>query len=495
MNRRELLQATLAAGGGWLVRPADGSSAPSAASSLAEPTVQPTSGIDLPRLGTLKFRSAGEITASSWSIGGETLDRDFGVYEHYKSYLGPLGAKAIRLQAGWAKCERKRGVYSWGWLDAIVEDALRQGVQPWLQFSYGNTVYPGGGGTGLGGGFPSSAEALAAWDRWVRALVERYGDRVREWEVWNEPDLNHSSTATSTAYVALYLRTATIVRELQPKARLYALGLASDLGYAGRFLAGMKERGKLDLIDAITVHTYPRNPDVTENIDRLRALIARTGQRIEVRQGETGAPSAYQKGFALKEIRWTETMQAKWNLRRMLAHHAKGVPFNLFTLCDLHYRGAGGRLEMNYKGLLATNPDQSVARSKPAYHAARGVFSIFDATLKPITDYSHKTTALRRLALDGYARQDGTRVTAYWFSDAPPDDGCAATAIDVTLPAGRFTDPVLIDLRTALVYAVPNDRRAKTSTGVTFRGIPAYDSPMLLAERGASLLTPTRPVP
>lgn len=123
------------------------------------------------------------------------------------------------------------------------------------------------------------------------------------------------------------------------------------------------------------------------------------------------------------------------------------------------------------------------------------MFSTFDDTLKLISDYSHTTTALRGLALAGYARQDGTQVTAYWFSDAPPDDGCAATAIDVTLPAGRFTDPVLIDLRTALVYAVPNDRRARTSTGVTFRGIPAYDSPLLLAERGATLLTPTRPGP
>ncbi len=55
--------------------------------------------------------------ASSWSIGGETLDRDFAVYNNYKKYLGPLGAKAIRLQAGWAKCEKTQGVYDWAWLD------------------------------------------------------------------------------------------------------------------------------------------------------------------------------------------------------------------------------------------------------------------------------------------------------------------------------------------------------------------------------------------
>lgn len=116
----------------------------------------------LPLIGKIKPRSAKEIVSSPWSIGGETLDRDFALYDNYKRYLGPLGAKAIRLQAGWAKCEKQRGVYDWAWLDAIVDDALAQGVQPWLETSYGNTIYPQGGGTGLGGGFPKSAEALTA---------------------------------------------------------------------------------------------------------------------------------------------------------------------------------------------------------------------------------------------------------------------------------------------------------------------------------------------
>src|SRR4051812_14800530 len=42
--------------------------------------------------GTLKTRNAKKITASTWSIGGETLDRDYTDYQSYKSYLGPLGA-------------------------------------------------------------------------------------------------------------------------------------------------------------------------------------------------------------------------------------------------------------------------------------------------------------------------------------------------------------------------------------------------------------------
>ena len=132
------------------------------ASAMAQTADSPGPGFQ--PLGKIKPRAATEIASSSWSVGGETLDRDFAVYANYKTHLSLLGAKAIRLQAGWAKCEKQRGVFDWAWLDGIVNDARAQGVQPWLQLSYANPIYPGSGDTGLGGGFPKSAGALAAWD-------------------------------------------------------------------------------------------------------------------------------------------------------------------------------------------------------------------------------------------------------------------------------------------------------------------------------------------
>jgi hypothetical protein len=454
--------------------------------------ITPTTGIEYPVIGKVKPRHARDITSSPWSIGGETIDRDFTVYENYKRYLGPLGAKGIRLQAGWAKCEKQKGVYSWEWLDAIVDDAVAQGVRPWLEFNYGNTIYKGGGDTGLGGGLPSSPEALAAWDSWARALVERYRDRVHEWEVWNEPDINRANTATVAAYIDLYIRTATMVRELQPNSRIWALGLAGNIDYAARFLAGMKERGKLDLVDAITIHGYPRNPDDTANIDHLRAAIAKHNRPIEVRQGETGAPSKHQENFALRNISWTENLQAKWDLRRMLAHHAKDVPFNLFTMSDMHYTqyhsGPEGVLRMNYKGLLATNPDQTIAYVKPVYHGAQTIFAIFDDTVKRIPKYPFTSTFLRAVALAGYRSEtkSGAQIVSVYFNDAPPAEANGVTRGDLTFAAGRFADPVLVDVRTSTVYALPKDAwTANASGGVTFRALPVYDSPMLIAERAA----------
>jgi hypothetical protein len=364
-------------------------------------------------------------------------------------------------------------------------------VRPWLEFNYGNPIYPGGGDTGLGGGFPTSPEALAAWDKWCRALVERYRDRVHEWEIWNEPDLNDRGTAPVDAYIDLYIRTATIVRELQPKSQLWALALAHGTEYADKFLAGIKARGKLDLIDAITFHVYPRNPDDTMLADRLRAIIAKHGAKIPIRQGETGAPSKYQENFALSKISWTETMQAKWDLRRLLAHHAKDIPMNLFTLSDMHYTQASnqvtvdGIVRMNYKGLLATNPDQTISHVKPVYYAAQTVFAVFDDTVKRIPDYPFTTTATRGVAVAGYRNRAGAQIATLWFNDAPPAEANGVTLANVTLRAGKYTEPVLVDVRTSTVYALPKTQWTEGKDGVTFRAVPLYDSPILIAERAA----------
>lgn len=440
----------------------------------AQPIDAPAAGFE--RLGKIKPRSAKEISASTWSIGGETLDRDFAVYANYKKFLGPLGAKAIRLQAGWAKCERTPGVYAWAWLDEIVDDALAQGVQPWLEVSYGNKIYPDGGGTGLGGGLPKSPAALAAWDNWVRAAVKRYQGRVKEWEIWNEPDLGPNLPED---YAEFFIRTAEIIRSEQPQARIYALALAHKVPYVESFLARVQQHGKLGLVDAITVHSYPANPDSTSLVDQTRAVIARYSKTIQVRQGETGAPSTSKTFGALAGRPWTELTQAKWDLRRMLAHHGRDVPFNLFTLMELQYTTG-----WNTKGLLKANPDQTVAYAKPAYFAAQNVFAVFDDSLSRMTNFPCTVKGTNQVAFYAYQQKEsGRQVVTIWLSGSVPSDSNAATPLDFTLARGNFREPVYADLRTGEVYALPQANWSRIGDGIAFRQIPVYDSPILIAEQ------------
>jgi hypothetical protein len=189
--------------------------------SAAEPPQEPLwverqFGSVYPFLGKIRPRHAREIAGSNWSIGAETMDRDYTVYAHWREFLGPLGAKKARIQSGWAKTEKERGVYDWDWMDEIVPDMVARGVEPWVCLCYGNPVYPGGGGTGLGGGLISSEEALQAWERYVAAFVERYGQYVDEWELWNEPRTGRGEGAVQ--YAKFVTRTAETTRRRQPDA-------------------------------------------------------------------------------------------------------------------------------------------------------------------------------------------------------------------------------------------------------------------------------------
>ena len=80
---------------------------------------------------------------SLWSVGCETIERGFTVYDEYKQFVGKLGVGYARLMSGWAKCEPQPGVYEFEWLDAIVDDMISQGVCPWMCICYANPIYKG----------------------------------------------------------------------------------------------------------------------------------------------------------------------------------------------------------------------------------------------------------------------------------------------------------------------------------------------------------------
>ena len=145
---------------------------------------------DWKSIGIVRTATALELpaTPNGWSIGAETMDRNFTVFSEWSKYLPGLGARRASVQGGWARCEQKKGVYSWGWLDEIVHGMLKVGVTPWIELSYGNPAYSGGGDPTSSSPLPKEGEAKQAFLDWCKAVVGRYGPLgVSQWELWNEP--------------------------------------------------------------------------------------------------------------------------------------------------------------------------------------------------------------------------------------------------------------------------------------------------------------------
>jgi hypothetical protein len=442
--------------------------------------------VTMKRIGTIQPRSSKEIESSRITVGCETLDRDHTIWDNYKDYLPPLGVKKIRLQAGWAKCDKVPGVYDWQWLDEIIDFAVANQIEPWLQPSYGNPAYPGGGGVNLLNSLMTTEEAYAAWDRWVEALVSRYKDRVKEWEIWNEPDHpGQNITPETTAH--LNIRTAEIIKRVQPDAKIAGLAYTSnnDKVYLDEFMKVIADAGKLDLFHWISYHSYTMRPEDAYSENRvlsLRKVIEKYSKDILLRQGENGAPSTYIPSFALSEYYWTEYTQAKYDMRRLLGDLGHDIETSVFTIIDIYYNW-GDRAVLNTKGLIQSDITMAAIRPKVAYYAVQNLASIFDNNLVLNKGFKYSSTNEESLSVyDFQHKNTKTQVLTLWLDGENASNSFKTTQVDITFENCNFQSPVWVDLMTGAIYEIPKSQRDNSSFNCTFT-IPLYDSPVLITER------------
>lgn len=443
--------------------------------------------ISYKKLGTLFPRSTQDIESSRITVGCETLDRDHTVWDNYKAYLPPLGVKKIRLQAGWAKTEKVKGVYDWKWMDEVIDYAVAHKLEPWVETSYGNPIYEGGGGTNLLNSLMTSPEAYAAWDRWVAALVTRYKDRVKEWEIWNEPDHPGQKISPETT-AELNIRTADIIKRIQPEAEIAGLAFASnsDTVYLDRFLKVIADQKKLDLFTWISYHSYTMPPEAAYTEKRvlgLRRVIDSYSKNIRLRQGENGAPSTYIPSFALDKYYWTEYTQAKYDMRRLLGDLGHNIETSVFTIIDIYYNW-GDRAVLNTKGLIQSDITMAAIRPKVAYYAVQNIASIFDNTLELDPDSRITVSTSESVSAFGYQnKSNGNQLVSLWLDGKNPTNDFKTTHLTVKIENMNFTNPVYVDLMTGHVYELPKSSWRKTGSTYTFTEVPLYDAPVLIAEK------------
>jgi hypothetical protein len=438
--------------------------------------------IKLKEIGRMKTRKASEIKASYLGIGCDVLDRDFACYDNYKEYLGNLGVKHARFQSGWTKTEKQKGVYDFSWLDNVINDCRSRGIQPWVNTVYGNTIYDGGGDMQSSSKLPYTEEALLAWDAYVRNLVTHFRTRVFEWEIWNEIDHGGFKASSPEQYAEFYIRTAQIIREIQPNGKVIALALAGvgDNKFVRGFLDYLKAKGKLYLIDKVSFHGYPNNPDTGfDKSKELINLLKQYDERIVAFQGETGCPSTKGSSGALSNYPYTELSQSKWDLRRAVAHIGRGIQFSLFTLSEFNYPGN----RLNTKGKLKIDEKLSVVYAKPSYFSYQNLTSLFDSTVVAIdpAGFSVKSDSASVIYAFVDSKKELAAVT-YWNSGSIPSERLTAQNAMIKLKSAKFRSPILVDVRTGVVYEIPKSAISQQGDYYEFK-LPVYDSPLLICNR------------
>ena len=86
----------------------------------------------LQKIANVQPKRASDVKRSRLGIGFEKLDR--AVFDPEKAYdkLANIGVKWVRIQSGWARTEKEKGVYDFAWLDGIVDNLIARGLKPWM---------------------------------------------------------------------------------------------------------------------------------------------------------------------------------------------------------------------------------------------------------------------------------------------------------------------------------------------------------------------------
>lgn len=456
------------------------------------------------KIGKVEPKSSLQVKKSKIGLGFEKLDRD--VFDPEKAYdkVAELGIKWARIQSGWQRTEIEKGVYDFNWIDSVIDNLIKRGIEPWVCLCYGNQLYDDLAKKVFGAvGCPPifTAEQKNAWKNYVKAFVNRYKGKIRYYEVWNEPDGEWCwKTGVSGTELGLFtIDTAKAVKEADESAKVIGGVICKrDLS----FLNEAFKTGMGDYIDYISFHEYTSDESkVFERVEVLRALAKRYNPNIEIIQGESGSQSRSGGNGALKTGAWTEEKQAKQLARHTIADLITDVHFTSYFSCmDMieALRGEVGNLasylDYGYFGVLGAEFDETGKASgtyykKPSYYALQNIASLFadDYELCDIPAVFLPENSDRIFGMDlprnkvitgGFAREKG-EAFVYWY---PSDIMTSSYEGTVSMQVYSKHDKVrLIDVMDGSVYEIPESIITRDEFGLySIKNLPIKDTPMIL---------------
>jgi len=451
----------------------------------------------LKELGYISPRRSEEIAGSHWGICIYSAPS----LEDMLERAAYLGVKWARISAHSTSFESEKGEHQWSYFEEEVNGLMKRQIQPFVTVSGGQALTDGSIQPPT-----ASAEAMKSWLTFVEALVGQFRDRVRHWEIWNEP--NHPTywkpKSAPEAYAELVKKTSKTIRSVDPKAKIVAGALS---GVDIPFAEGLFARGVAPYIDKFTYHPYHAFPEACIEPMRdwtvqggalssylvrdLQSLVLNQERPISLWQGECGYPST-EHSLGWRDPwggPWGERIQAKWLLRRSLLDISVGVEVSTyFTLVDYRDKDI-----TNTKGLLRFGSWQP----KPAYFSYQNLTSLVDNRLAPvkvptefrILDHGDFYGARpETIHFTSFSSLDGQKLFFYWLPwRAQENVGQARLAL--RLKNAGFNDPVLVDLLDGVVYEISY---VKEEESTHFPELPLADYPLAVVSRDSVEVTSSR---
>ena len=182
-----------------------------------------------------------------WGISSSASS--FRNHEEWFPKMKAAGVSTIRMFPEWRSFEPEAGKWHWADGDRLMKSAAEHQLEI-------NAILMGSPpGAKAVHAFPM--DALADWSAYVSAVVGRYGDQVRYWEVWNEGNGGfNDGRHTTNDYARLAVATYEAAKKADPQAKV-GLSVASfDAPYLHQAIRSMTDAGKPDRFDYLCIHPY-----------------------------------------------------------------------------------------------------------------------------------------------------------------------------------------------------------------------------------------------
>ncbi len=206
-------------------------------------------------------------------------------------FLKEHGIKFMRISFGWDAIESKENQYDWLFWDEYVNMAVDE---------YGLTLIPyicyipmwnstGAKDTMYYWNYPP--KDFEAYGDFVKALVNRYKDKIKTWEIWNEPDISIYWQGTHEQFAKFMKIGAKAVKEADPNAKVVFPGIA----YKPEFLEDMFKNYKLSpYFDIVNMHNYYETwhrhsiESIVEYLNEVNDVVWRYGNNQTIWMAEVG---------------------------------------------------------------------------------------------------------------------------------------------------------------------------------------------------------------
>lgn len=190
----------------------------------------------------------GDGAQMTW-LGAEDVNRELDA-------VAKTSATWLRVLVPWTQIETARGQYDWAQLDVVMNGAFSRNLRV-----LGVIAYSPDWARPPGTSFSAPPDNASDYADFATSVVNRYGSRVSNWQLWNEPNLPlffGGTPRNAPRYTDLVKAAYPAIKAAQPNSTVILAGLSRLPGEESppAFLEKMYAAGAKGSFDAAAAHPY-----------------------------------------------------------------------------------------------------------------------------------------------------------------------------------------------------------------------------------------------